>query len=230
MHRTNHYQMSVSADRPGRQNVGKATQIGAIPITRDRCRGIYAVRQPRARCGDPRNVAPGSAVTGMDTAFHEGLAHVPGKRRSPQTTAASTATRFRVHNDDFPSRPKRQMTDQRQINSDKAVLMAGFARLDVVALGVAVGTVCAIGLFLMTAFLLIKGAPPGVDIGTHLGLLGIYLPGYTVSWGGALLGAAYAWIIGALMGFFWGALWNLSHYLYILLVVVRSHWWRLLGD
>ena len=122
------------------------------------------------------------------------------------------------------------MTDQNQMNADKAVLMAGFARLDVVALAVAVGAVCAIGLFLMTAILLIKGSPPGVETGTHLGLLGVYLPGYSVTWGGSIVGTLYAWIIGAFIGFIWGALWNLSHYLYILLVVIRSHWWRLLGD
>ena len=122
------------------------------------------------------------------------------------------------------------MTDQKHLNSDKAVLMAGFARLDVVALAVAMGVVCAIGLFLLTAILLVKGAPPGIEIGIHLGLLGIYLPGYEVSWGGSVIGAIYASILGALVGFIWGLLWNLTHYLYIILVVVRAHWWRLLGD
>lgn len=116
------------------------------------------------------------------------------------------------------------------MNADKALLMAAFARMDVVALAVAMGTVCAIGLFLMTATLLIKGAPPGVDVGVHLGLLSIYLPGYSVSWGGGAIGAAYAWIVGAIVGFVWAVLWNLTHYLYIILVVVRAHWWRLMAD
>ena len=51
---------------------------------------------------------------------------------------------------------------QKVMNADKAVLMAGFARVDVVALAVAMGTVCAIGLFLLTITLLIKGAPPAL--------------------------------------------------------------------
>ena len=122
------------------------------------------------------------------------------------------------------------MTDQKQMNADQAVLAAGFARLDVVALAVAMGFVCAIGIFVLTAILLFEGAPPGVDIGTHLGLLGIYLPGYDVTWSGSIIGAAYAWIVGAVIGFVWGVLWNLSHYLYILLVVVRAHWWRIMAD
>lgn len=116
------------------------------------------------------------------------------------------------------------------MNADKAVLIAGFARMDVIALAVAVGAVCAVSLFIGTIALLLKGAPAGVHIGPHLGLLGIYLPGYSVSWGGSVIGAIYAGVIGAVTGFVWGLLWNLSHYLYIILVVVRAHWWRLMAD
>ena len=116
------------------------------------------------------------------------------------------------------------------MNADKAVLMAGFARMDVVALAVAMGTVCAIVLFLLTVILLIKGGPPGAPIGPHLNLLGIYLPGYSVSWGGSAIGAIYAELIGAVIGFVWAVSWNFTHYLYIILVVVRAHWWRLMAD
>lgn len=108
--------------------------------------------------------------------------------------------------------------------------MAAFARMDVVALATAMGTLFAVGLFMMTAILLVKGAPPGEHVGGHLGLLGIYLPGYTVSWSGALIGAIYAWIGGAFLGFVWAVLWNLSHILYVALVLVRAHWWRMLAE
>ena len=117
-----------------------------------------------------------------------------------------------------------------QIRADQAVLMAAFGRIDVVALAVAMGTVFALGLFLMTAFLLIKGAPPGTRVGPHLSLLSIYMPGFSVSWVGAVIGAAYTWIVGAVIGFALAVLWNLTHYLYIILVVVRDRWWRLMGD
>lgn len=122
------------------------------------------------------------------------------------------------------------MAVQKLIRADQAVLMAAFGRMDALALAVAMGTVCAIGLFLMTVTLLIKGAPPGMHIGTHLGLLGVYMPGYSVSWGGSVIGAVYAWIGGAVIGFIWAVLWNLTHYLYIILVVVRERWWQLMGD
>lgn len=119
---------------------------------------------------------------------------------------------------------------QKPLNTDKAVLMVGFAKMDVIALAVAVGGVCATAFFFATAILLIKGAPEGVHTGTHLGLLGIYLPGYSVSWGGSLLGAIYVGVVGAVVGFIWGVLWNMTHYLYIILVVARSYWWRLMTE
>lgn len=119
---------------------------------------------------------------------------------------------------------------QKLMNADKAVLMAAFARMDVMALAVAMGTVCAMGLFLLTVTLLVKGTPPGMHIGIHLGLLGIYLPAFSVSWVGSVIGAVYAFVIGAVVGFIWAVLWNLTHYLYIITVVVRANWWRLMAD
>lgn len=114
--------------------------------------------------------------------------------------------------------------------ADKAILMAAFARMDAVALATAVGTTWALILLLATAILLLKGAPPGVEIGGHLELLGIYLPGYRVSWIGGLIGAGYVWILGALTGFVLALLWNMTHYLYMVVIVVRSAWWRLMAE
>lgn len=116
------------------------------------------------------------------------------------------------------------------LRADRAVLMAGFARMDVVALAVAMGSLFAIGIFLLTVTLLLKGAPPGQHVGPHLGLLGVYFPGYGVSWGGSAIGALYGAIIGAGIGFAWAVLWNLSHLLYVVLVLVRGRWWRMLAE
>ena len=55
----------------------------------------------------------------------------------------------------------------------------------------------ALGLFAATSVLLVKG---GQDVGKHLQLLRHYLPGYTVTWPGALLGLVYGAGVGALMG------------------------------
>ncbi len=124
--------------------------------------------------------------------------------------------------------PQRRITDQSDV--DKAVLKAAFAKFDVIALSVALGTTFALLLFSATAFLLLKGPSPGTEVGEHLNLIGIYLPGYTVSWSGALLGALYVWVIGALSGFVLGLLWNMTHYIYIAMIVIRTSWINLMAD
>ena len=77
------------------------------------------------------------------------------------------------------------------------VLGRAFARYDPVALGVAVGTVASVGLFLAAAVLLIRG---GDVIGPKLSLLGQFLPGFGMTWPQAALGAAEAGALGFLFG------------------------------
>jgi len=89
-------------------------------------------------------------------------------------------------------------TEPREEDLDLAnVLRAAFARLDPVALGLAVGIVCGFGLFLATAVLLLKG---GDIVGPRLALLGHYLIGYRVTWAGALVGLVEATIFGYVIG------------------------------
>lgn len=59
--------------------------------------------------------------------------------------------------------------------------------------GLAFGAVCGVGLLVATLWLVIRG---GVNVGEHLNLLGIFLPGYSVSFAGALIGFVYAFVIG----------------------------------
>ena len=73
-----------------------------------------------------------------------------------------------------------------------------FAKYDAVALGSAVGSIAGVLLFAATAILLVKG---GETIGPNLSLLGNYLLGYQVSWGGAFLGLIEAGVGG--FGFGW---------------------------
>ena len=117
-----------------------------------------------------------------------------------------------------------------EADTDKAILMAAFARMDPVALAVALGTIWALILFTATTTLLLKGTSEGGQVGTHLGLIGIYLPGYDVSWAGGLLGAAYLWVIGAIAGFVLAVLWNLTHHLYVIVIVARAAWLKMLAD
>lgn len=64
-------------------------------------------------------------------------------------------------------------------------------------LGIAVGLLFAVGLFLATMFLVVKG---GLHPGLHLNLLHIYFPGYSVSFVGACIGFVYAFIGGYAVG------------------------------
>lgn len=77
-------------------------------------------------------------------------------------------------------------------------LRQAFARYDPVALGGAIGVVAACGLFLVTAILLLRPEEPK---GPTLSLLGNYLFGYEVSWGGSLIGCLGAGVFGFCFGY-----------------------------
>ena len=75
---------------------------------------------------------------------------------------------------------------------------AGYViRLNGRAWGIALGMLGGVGLFLATIVLLLKG---GDNVGQHLGLLGQFLPFYTVTWHGAFIGFIYAFFIGYAVG------------------------------
>ena len=61
------------------------------------------------------------------------------------------------------------------------------------------------GLFVMTAWLLIKGGP---QVGEHLQLLGQYFIGYSVTWGGSLVGFFYGALTGGIAGWAVGTVYN----------------------
>ncbi len=65
-------------------------------------------------------------------------------------------------------------------------------------MGAGVGVAAAAVVFLMTAVPLIRG---GAEL-PELGLFGQYFSGYSVSWSGALIGAAWAGFAGYVMGWF----------------------------
>ncbi len=103
------------------------------------------------------------------------------------------------------------------------IVRAAFARFDLVALAIAIGCVVALGLWAATTILLVKGAPPGVAVGPHLALLANFLPGYSVSWPGSVVGLFYGFLIGAALGVLIAAVWNIVHHVYLVLVVTRRY-------
>lgn len=108
-----------------------------------------------------------------------------------------------------------------RMDRTELIVMAAFARLHALALAVAVGCVAGLALWGGTAFLLLRGAPHGYAVGTHLALMSNYLPGYVVSWPGSFIGLIYGFIAGALLGLVVAAVWNLSHFIYLMLIAQR---------
>ena len=113
---------------------------------------------------------------------------------------------------------------QRPMDADRSerIVRATFARLDITAIAVSVGCLFAILLWAATATLLLKGAPAGQHIGEHLGLLGHFFPGYSVSWPGSVAGIAYGFLIGAGVGSIVGFFWNLVHHMFLMFVFRRA--------
>ena len=91
------------------------------------------------------------------------------------------------------------------MNTEDQALAVAIRRLNARAWGWAFGLLFASGLFLATVFLLIKG---GENVGTHLNLIGIFFPGYSVTWFGAVIGFIYAFVLGYAVGRLIGTVYN----------------------
>jgi len=83
-------------------------------------------------------------------------------------------------------------------------LLRATARLNSKVLGLVLGILFALVVFVATNWLLLKGGP--VDrhgnqiIGPHLQLLGQFFIGYKVSFVGSLIGAAWGFVLGTISG------------------------------
>jgi hypothetical protein len=77
--------------------------------------------------------------------------------------------------------------------------------LDPRAFALASAFVAAAALFLATATLVVRGGDP---IGPNLALLVQYLPAYSVTWPGGLLGAGYGFAVAFLAGYAFATLRN----------------------
>ena len=85
---------------------------------------------------------------------------------------------------------------------EEELIRSAVARLRASIMAVVFGMVGGTGLFVATIWLIVRG---GQLVGLHLNLLGNYFPGYSVTWGGALLGFAYGALTGAAIG--WSVAW-----------------------
>ena len=91
------------------------------------------------------------------------------------------------------------------LESDEKVLRRAVFLMNVRGWGVTVGLLLGAGLFVATNVLVLRGGDP---VGPHLSLLGVYFPGYAVTFVGSFIGFVYAALLGHLAGWTIGAVYN----------------------
>ena len=79
-------------------------------------------------------------------------------------------------------------------------------RLNASILGLVLGLLAGLGIFISTNFLILKG---GEVVGPHLSLLRAFLPFYSVTFIGSLLGLVYGLVGGFVAGYIIASVYNL---------------------
>lgn len=87
----------------------------------------------------------------------------------------------------------------------KEEISQAVARIQAGVLAVVCGLIGGLGLFIMTAWLLLEGGP---QVGSHLQLLSNYFVGYSVTWEGSVIGFLYGALTGGILGWIIGFVYN----------------------
>lgn len=95
------------------------------------------------------------------------------------------------------------MSEQRK--DLERLVLTRLMRLDATVQGVVAGVSGALLIFVATNWLVLKG---GEVVGPHLALLGQFFIGYRVSFVGSLIGAAYGFGCGFVLGYFVARMYN----------------------
>jgi hypothetical protein len=97
-------------------------------------------------------------------------------------------------------------------SGEKDLLFSGILRLNARILGLALGIILGLVLFLATNWLLIKGghydARGNYVVGPHLQLLSQFFIGYKVSFWGSIVGFFYGLAVGTIFGALIGWIYN----------------------
>jgi len=92
-----------------------------------------------------------------------------------------------------------------QQQGKKDEISQAIARIKTNALAIVCAMIGGVGLFVITAWLLIKDGP---DAGQHLQLLSNYFIGYSVTWWGSVVGLFYGALCGGVIGWAVGMIYN----------------------
>ena len=85
------------------------------------------------------------------------------------------------------------------------IIATAIARLRAGIMAIVCGLLAGSGLLVATVWLVLRGGP---NVGQHLVLLRNYLPGYSVTWSGALLGFVYGALFGGAAGWLTAWIYN----------------------
>ncbi len=83
------------------------------------------------------------------------------------------------------------------MNNAEHTLLGSLVRLNMAIMGAIAGLFGGAALWLATVVLLLRG---GEQVGKHLSLLSVFLPGYEVTWTGAWIGLFWGALAGAISG------------------------------
>lgn len=97
--------------------------------------------------------------------------------------------------------PAVELADQSELILERAVL-----RLNANILGLVLGIIAGLIVFVTTNFLILKG---GDVVGPHLALLRNFFPYYSVTFLGSIVGFFWGLVFGYIAGFVVGSLYNL---------------------
>lgn len=112
-----------------------------------------------------------------------------------------------------PQFSERTSSDERaRALREEQLIKHAVVRLNGHVLGFVLGAICALVLFAATIWLVIKG---GEVVGPHLGLLGNYFIGYSVTVTGSIVGGLYAFVLGYICGLIISSVYNF-------IVLIRS--------
>ena len=96
-------------------------------------------------------------------------------------------------------------TAEQDREAEWALINHAVARLRASVMALVFGLTAGTGLFIATAWLVIRG---GVQVGQTLGLLRHYFPGYSVTWPGAFIGFFYLLLVGGVVGWLIAFIYN----------------------
>lgn len=110
----------------------------------------------------------------------------------------------------------------KQLNLDPTdeLIIKSLAKLDSIALGVSLGTLFGLFIFLATNILILKG---GEIIGPTLQLLSQFFVGYEVTFAGSFIGLLYGFASGYLLGWLIAFLRNGIVSLFLLTLKIKSN-------